>query len=74
MAKFQVGDQVIKNPATWRSSEFDAWGAGIGVGKVVEPPFALDDVNSVDVAWPAGRAFQHEDELLPAPPQSTHNS
>ena len=61
---FQPGDRVIKNPATWRGSEFDTWGAGVGVGVVVEPPFDVSDLGEVDVKWPAGRAFQHESELL----------
>lgn len=26
---FKVGDKVIKNPATWRKSDFDRWGAGV---------------------------------------------
>jgi hypothetical protein len=34
---FKLGDRVIKNPATWRPSEFDGWGAGLGVGVVVDP-------------------------------------
>lgn len=62
--RFKVGDHVIKNPATWRPSEFDSWGAGEGVGIIAEPPFALDAAD-VDVRWPAGRCFQREEELFP---------
>jgi len=53
------GDRVIKNPATWEPSEFDSWGdgEGVGVGVVVEPPFAVDDLGMVDVRWPGGRCF-----------------
>lgn len=64
MRTFKVGDRVIKNPLTWKPSEFDGWGAGLGIGVVVEPPFDLDD-GQVDVRWPTGRCFQEETELLP---------
>lgn len=63
---FQPGSLVIKNPATWQPSEFDGWGAGVGVGIVVHPPFEMDD-GTVDVVWPAGRCFQEVGELLEAP-------
>jgi hypothetical protein len=64
---FKIGDRVIINPVTHRPNPFDAWGRGLGVGVVVEPPFDLDD-GSVDVRWPAGRCFEYILELLPAPP------
>ena len=64
--KFSAGDAVIRNPATWKPNEFDAWGRGDGVGLVVEPPFQLRDTE-VDVRWPNGRCFEQVDELLPAP-------
>lgn len=77
----KIGDRVVKNPATWRPSEFDGWGAGEGVGVIVEPPWdhvdgvfrggaerPEDCVPCVDVQWPAGRCSQRVDELLPAPP------
>jgi hypothetical protein len=63
MTTLKPGDRVVKNPATWTPSEFDAWGAGEGVGVVVD---RLDDA-TLDVRWPAGRAYQRADELLPAP-------
>lgn len=63
---FAIGDRVIKNPATWVASEFDSWGAGVGIGVVIKPPFPLDD-GEVDVRWPAGRCFQREEELLLVP-------
>jgi hypothetical protein len=66
MPKFQIGDRVVKNPDNWKPSEFDSWGAGVGVGIVVKPPFALED-GVVDVRWPGGRCFQNENELLPVP-------
>jgi hypothetical protein len=69
MAAFAVGDQVVKNPATWQPNEFDSWGRGIGVGVVVEPPFPLEP-EDVDVRWPAGRCFEQVAQLLPAPPTS----
>lgn len=53
------GTKVVKNPATWVPSEFDAWGAGEGVGTVVGN-FG-DGV--IDVRWPTGRCFQHESEV-----------
>ncbi len=59
----KVGDKVIKNPATWIGSDFDSWGAGEGVGEVVEPPFELDETE-VDVRWPEGRCFQKASELI----------
>jgi hypothetical protein len=65
VTRFKVGDAVMKNPAAWEPGDFDRWGAGEGVGRVVEPPFPLED-GWVDVRWPAGRCFQHERELLPA--------
>jgi hypothetical protein len=62
--RFQIGDRVIKNLATWQPNEFDSWGRGEGIGIVVEPPFTLDD--SVDVRWPRGRCFELEIGLLPS--------
>lgn len=59
---FAVGDRVVKDPSGWIASEFDAWGAGEGVGEVVD----ADDTH-VDVRWPGGRAYQLPSELLPAP-------
>lgn len=75
MTRFRIGDRVIKNPATWRPSEFDGWGAGVGIGIIVEPPWDHDDGlfdvgtehEAVDVRWPGGRAFARVVELLPAP-------
>ena len=64
---FQVGDRVVKNPHTWQENEFDSWGRGQGVGEVVEPPFGIDDLNIVDVRWPAGRCFEAIRQLLLAP-------
>ena len=74
-----IGSRVVRNPATWLASEFDGWGAGEGVGEVVEPPWSheggiflgggvteADWVPCVDVRWPTGRAFQRVDELLSA--------
>lgn len=63
---FRIGDKVVKNPSTWKPNDFDAWGRGVGVGVVVEPPFLLDDTD-VDVRWPGGRCFESVEELLPAP-------
>lgn len=87
MNLFKIGDRVIKNPATWLPSEFDQWGAGEGVGVVVEPPWSHDNgvfdggggaeaecVPCVDVRWPHGRAFQRCDELLPAPEAEGYQS
>ncbi len=63
---FKVGDKVVKNPARWLPSEFDSWGAGEGIGEIVESPFGEID-GEVDVRWPAGRVTQRPEELLPYP-------
>lgn len=66
---FAIGDRVVKNPATWTASEFDSWGAGVGVGEVVGPPWSHEGGPAhVDVRWPAGRCTQRCDELLPDRP------
>lgn len=62
MAKFKIGDRVIKNPSGWQCTEFDEWGAGEGIGVIVSPDIPLDE-DCYDVRWPTGRAFQHEKEL-----------
>lgn len=67
LARFKVGDRVIKNAGTWVVNAFDDWGRGIGVGIVVEPPFYLEP-EMVDVRWPHGRCFETVVGLLPAPP------
>ncbi len=63
---FQIGDRVVKNPATWQPNEFDSWGRGQGIGVVIAPPFLLGP-DEVDVRWPAGRCFEVTAGLLPAP-------
>lgn len=55
---FVVGTRVVKNPETWEVNEFDSWGRGEGIGVVVESPFPIDDLQLVDVRWPAGRCFE----------------
>jgi hypothetical protein len=60
---FKVGDRVVKNPKMWIASEFDKWGAGHGIGEVVD----LLSGNDIDVRWPSGRCLQRYFELLPAP-------
>lgn len=62
---FNIGDQVVKNPKTWRYDDYSGWGRGEGIGTIVEPPFALQE-GSVDVAWPTGRCFEYVKELLRA--------
>lgn len=66
---FQVGDRVVRNPATWQPNDFDSWGRGAGVGVIVEPPFPLDP-GEVDVRWPGGRCFEWIAQLLPAPDEA----
>ena len=63
--RFAVGDRVVKDPAGWIPTDFDAWGAGEGIGVVVEVDPAL---YLADVRWPAGQAWQAFAELLPVPP------
>jgi hypothetical protein len=65
--RFKVGDRVVKNPGKWKVTDFDSWGRGVGVGIVVEPPFAIDDLDQVDVCWAGGRCFESIYGLLPAP-------
>jgi len=69
MGAFAVGDRVVRNPATWQPNDFDLWGRGVGVGVVVEPPFALGP-DEADVRWPGGRCFEWTAQLLPAPAAS----
>ena len=74
MYGFKIGDRVVKNPATWQPGEFDGWGAGEGIGLIVEPPWDHDEGVMigddgrpyVDVRWPTGRCFRDLEELLPA--------
>ena len=62
---FNIGDQVVKNPKTWRYDDYSGWGRGEGIGTIVEPPFVLQP-GSVDVSWPTGRCFEYVKELLRA--------
>lgn len=64
--KFAPGDRVVKNDATWVPNGFDTWGRGIGVGVVVQSPIDVNDLDEVDVRWPAGRCFEPVSGLLPA--------
>lgn len=57
LPELPVGTRVVRQPTTWQSNAFDAWGRGEGIGVVVEPPFPLDP-GEVDVRWPAGRCFE----------------
>ncbi len=50
MACPQVGDEVIKNPATWEPHAFDQLGRGDGTGVII----AIIDPYTVDVRWPNG--------------------
>lgn len=68
----EIGERVVKNPEKWRSSEYDAWGSGDGVGVVVPfefqsagVPFDQDGNPYVDVRWPKGRSMSYCSELLP---------
>lgn len=65
--RFRMGDRVVKDPANWQASEFDAWGAGEGVGTVVEVTDDAEAGDVVDVRWPGGRCYRLARELLPAP-------
>lgn len=62
--KFKVGDRVVKDPETWRITEYDLVGSGVGVGEVVESPYDDLDSDEVEVRWPAGRMIEREDQLM----------
>lgn len=61
-AAYAPGDRVVWNPARWSAGEFDAWGRGYGLGKVLAHPFDAA-APGVDVRWPCGRAFERFDQL-----------
>jgi hypothetical protein len=56
----KVNDNVIKDSINWIPSDFDKWGAGEGVGKILE----IVDEKTVDVQWDNGRAYQLNKELI----------
>ncbi len=64
-SRFKVGDYVKKNSDNWVPNDFDSWGRGVGIGQVVAAPFEMDE-GEIDVRWPGGRCFEHEDQLLAA--------
>ncbi len=70
----EVGDKVVKNPETWIPSEFDAWGAGEGVGIIVEVNRVPGEDTLVDVRWPNGRAYQRPVELRQSHEQPAESS
>jgi hypothetical protein len=57
-----VGKRVIKNPLKWQPNDFDGWGRGQGIGKIVESPEGFEDV--IDVKWPGGRCFENDDQII----------
>lgn len=75
LPELPVGTRVVRQPATWQPNAFDAWGRGVGIGVVVEPPFPLDP-GEVDVRWPAGRCFELRAGLqcLDSIPPASQNS
>lgn len=75
LPQLPVGTRVVRQPATWQPNAFDAWGRGVGIGVVVEPPFPLDP-GEVDVRWPAGRCFELQAGLqcLDSIPPASQNS
>jgi hypothetical protein len=71
VARFQVGEWVIKDPETWVSDP-DAPGEGEGAGVIVAvgsaPADAADSgYDVIDVRWPSGRARRRADQLMRAP-------
>ena len=56
---FKIGDKVIKNTETWISSDFDEWGAGEGIGEVVEVLEIL-----IDIRWEGGRSYATYPEVI----------
>ena len=65
-SKLKINDKVIKNENTWKQHDFYSWRRGIGAGVVVESPIShdCDDIDYVDVRWPAGRCFEDASGLI----------
>ena len=70
--KYKIGSVVKMNSENWVENNFDSWGRGIGVGVVIEPPFALEE-HEVDVRWPEGRCFENTSQLLQATEEEYKN-
>ena len=60
MVKFEIGDSVSKNALTWIPNEFDSWGRGVGIGKVVE----VIEEDLVDIRWPGGRCYENTSQII----------
>ena len=63
MMKYKIGSFVKKNPDSWIKNGFDLCGRGMGIGRIVDPPFALGN-NEIDVMWPDGRYFEDINQVL----------
>lgn len=59
---YSTGTRVVKEERFWIESEFDFWGAGLGVGIIVNDEESLGG-SYVDVKWPNGKAYQNINEL-----------
>ena len=62
--KMKIGDKVVKNNKYWMASDFDWWGAGIGIGKIVQIDIDEDDKLILDIKWPYGRCFNMSHEII----------
>ena len=60
MTKIKIGDSVVKNESTWVPNDFDSWGRGVGIGKVVD---VLDD-ECIDVRWDGGRCYESINSII----------
>ena len=59
MPTYKVGDKIVKNSNSWKVTEFDSWGRGVGIGTVIE----IIDTDTVDVRWSGGICYEHIDQI-----------
>lgn len=57
-----IGRRVIKKSKLWIPNDFDSWGRGVGIGKIVKSPDGFEDL--IDVRWPGGRCFEDDDQII----------
>lgn len=59
MIELNVGDLVVKNPDTWKVTDFDEWERGKGVGVISD----VSNYADVDVRWKGGRCYEDISEI-----------